>query len=94
MINLHFNIRNPRSKVFKNFWCRSYKTPITNKFIELEFYKDSSIVSFNFDLTVRQSHSGLDFEVGLLGFCVHFMLYDNRHWNHEKDKWERYDQDY
>jgi hypothetical protein len=94
MINFRFNIRNPWSKAFKNYWCRSYQTPFTNKFVELQFYRDSSILSVNLDLTVRQSHSGLDIEVGLLGLCMNFQLYDNRHWNHEKDEWERYDQDY
>jgi hypothetical protein len=87
MIQLHFNIRNPWGRAFKNIWCRSYKTPFTNKFIELEFYRDSSILSVNFDLTVRQSHSGVDIEFGLLGFCVHFMFYDNRHWDHEKEEY-------
>jgi len=94
MINFNFNIRNPWSKSFKNFWCKNYKTPFTNKFIELEFYRDNSFVSANLNLTLRQSHSGLDLEFGLFGFCVHFMFYDNRHWDQEKDEWERYDQDY
>jgi hypothetical protein len=83
MINLNFSIRNPWSNKFKNLWCRSYKTPFEHKFIELEMYKDSTIVSFMFNWTIRQSHAGLDLEVGLIGYCVRFNFYDGRHWESE-----------
>jgi hypothetical protein len=81
MISLNFNIRNPWSDKFKNLWSRSYATPFKNKFIELEVTEDFTLVSFMFNWTVRQSHAGLDLEVGLLGYNVHFQFYDNRHWD-------------
>lgn len=87
MINFCFNIRNPWSNAFKNLWNRSYATPFKNKFIELEMYKDSHLVSFNFNWTARTSHAGLDVELGLLGYCLHFNFYDNRHWDYE---WNEY----
>ena len=90
MIYLNFSIRNPFSQKFKNLWCRVYDTPHKNKFIELEVYKDSSLVSLHFNLTTRQSHAGLDIELGLLGYCLHFNLYDNRHWNYEEGRWMFY----
>lgn len=83
MINLNFSIRNPWSNKFKNLWCRSYRTPFEHKFIELEIYKDSTIVSFMFNWTIRQSHAGLDLEVSLIGYCVRFNFYDGRHWESE-----------
>lgn len=84
MINLNFSLRNPWSNCFENLWCRAYGTPFKHKFIELEFYKDSSFLSCSFAWTIRQSHAGLDFELGLLGYCFHFNFYDSRHWEDNK----------
>lgn len=90
MINLNFSLRNPWSQKFKNLWCRAYDTPFKNKFIELEVYKDSSLLSLSLAWTMRQSHAGLDFEVGLFGYCFHFNFYDSRHWNYEEGRWMFY----
>ena len=89
MISLNFNIRNPWSNRFENLWCRAYDTPFKHKHIELELTRDFTIVSFRFNWTVRQSHAGLDLEAGLFGYCLHFNLYDSRHWDCEKDCYEK-----
>lgn len=91
MISFNFNIRNPWSERFKNIWCRSFKTPFKTKFIELEIYKDSSILSVNGNWTIRQSHAGLDIELGLLGYCFNFKFYDSRHWDYENNRYETYE---
>lgn len=87
MISVNFNLRNPRSNEFKNLWCKSYTTPFKNKFIELEVIKDATLVTVMFNWTVRQSHAGLDLELGLFGYNFHFNFYDNRHWNIEQGRW-------
>ena len=92
MISFNFTLRNPWSNRFENLWCRVYATPFDNKFIELEVTRDFTLVSFMFNWTVRQSHAGLDLEAGLFGYCVHFNLYDSRHWNSEKKAWETYEE--
>jgi hypothetical protein len=89
VISFNFNLRNPRRQEFKNLWNRSWHV-FKNKYIELEFYKDSSMISVGASWTVRQSHAGLDMEFGLLGYCVHFNFYDNRHWNHKEGRWMFY----
>ncbi len=89
MISFSFNIRNPYSQQSKNLWSKMWYV-YTNKYAELEVYKDSSLLSFNFSWTIRQSHAGLDIEFGLLGYCVHFNLYDNRHWNYTEGRWMIY----
>jgi hypothetical protein len=38
--------------------------------------------------THRRDHAGLDFELALFGYGVHFMIYDERHWNWETNSWE------
>lgn len=88
MISLNFNLRNPWSTTFKNLWCRVYHTPFKNKFIELEVTRDFTLISFMFNWTVRQSHAGLDIELGLLGYNIHFNFYDNRHWDGNSNRWE------
>ena len=65
----------------------------TNKYAELEFYKDSSLLSVNFNWTIRQDHAGIDIEIGVLGYCVHFTVYDNRHWNYEEGRWMQYSEE-
>jgi hypothetical protein len=84
MISLNFNIRNPWSNTFKNLWCRAYDTPFKNKHIELEFTQDVTLVSLMFNWTIRQSHAGLDLELGLFGYNVHFTFYDSRHWDYAR----------
>jgi hypothetical protein len=90
MILLQFNIRHPFKHNFKNLWCRAWPTWFKNKFIELEFYTSSDLVSFRFNWTVRTDHAGLDIEAGLFGYNVHFNFYDNRHWNSEEGRWMFY----
>lgn len=92
MISFSFNIRNPYSQQFKNLWNRIWYVR-THKYAELEVYRDSSLLSVNFSWTIRQSHAGLDIELGLLGYCVHFNLYDNRHWNYEEGRWVQYSEE-
>ena len=87
MFSLNFNIRNPWSNTFNNLWSRAYTTPFKNKFIELEVTRDFTLVSFMFNWTVRQSHAGLDLELGLFGYCVHFNFYDIRHWDNKTKGW-------
>lgn len=90
MISFNFNLRNPWRNTFKNLWCKSYVTRFKNKFIELEITKDSSLISIMFNWTIHQSHAGVDIEFGLLGYCIHFNFYDNRHWDLETDKYYQY----
>lgn len=93
MLSLNFNIRNPWSQKFNTLWCRAYSTPLAHKYIELEVYQDSSVLGFNINVTARQSHAGLDLDVGLLGYCVHFNLYDHRHWNSAAGRYYKYSEE-
>lgn len=91
MINLQFNIRNPWSQAFKTVKSWTGSTPIKNKYWEFELYRDSSLLSINFAITTRQSHAGFDVELGLLGYCAHFVFYDNRHWSYTENRYEHYE---
>lgn len=87
MISINVNLRNPWSDQFKNLWCRAYATPFKNKTVELEVTKDFTLVTFMFNWTIRQSHAGLDLELGVFGYCFRVNFYDNRHWNYAEGRY-------
>lgn len=90
MINLQFNIRNPWSKRFH--CCKGYSWRVSkHKAIEVELLKTADIVEFNLSVTHRQSHAGVDFELGLFGYNFAFRFYDSRHWDYILNKWETYE---
>lgn len=93
MIYFGFNITNPWSRRFENVWNNVYEVFSHSKYIELDVYKDNTIVSFSFRLTTRQDHAGLMIDAGLLGYTVSFQYYDIRHWNHEAGRYYKYSEE-
>lgn len=91
MINFNFSISNPWYCPFGTIKFWTGKTPFANKFWEFELYRNSSLLNVAFGFTVRQSHAGLNVELGLLGFNANFTLCDNRHWDYENNCYEIYD---
>jgi hypothetical protein len=90
MINLQLNIRNPWSNRFQNIKCWHGRTPIKNKYWELQIYKSSDVLDLNINITHRQSHAGIRIGFGILGFNTEFQIYDNRHWSDKLQSWEFY----
>lgn len=93
MIYFGFNLTNPWCKRWENVWNKVYITPHPSKCVELERFKDNTIVSFTFRLTTRQDHAGLMIDIGLLGHSVLFNFYDIRHWNTEQGRWMQYSEE-
>ena len=93
MINFNFNIRNPWNKSWSNtLFSTAFETPIKHKWIEVEVYKDGTLISLDFSFRIRTDHAGLDFEVGVFGYCFHFNFYDGRHWNDDAGRYYIYDE--
>jgi len=91
MIYLNINIRNPKWwDRFKNIKCWTGETPIKHKYWEVEVIKNDNLLRFEFEVTTMQDHAGVNLELGLLGYEIHFTLYDNRHWNSEEGRWMFY----
>lgn len=90
MINFSFDIAHPFETKFKNFWCKSWPTPFKTKFIELELHTIEHLAGWNFHLSTRCDHAGLDIQLSLFGVCLHFNFYDNRHWDYDNNTWEVY----
>ena len=92
MINFSFHIGNPWAKSnFKNLWNKSVMLT-KHKAAELEFVRHNyALFDFGVQVTGKQDHSGLTLEFALLGFCVHFNVYDVRHWDDENDDWHNHE---
>ena len=42
-------------------------------------------------LTHRQDHPGFEIGIGILGYGIHFRIYDTRHWNYDLNCYEERD---
>jgi hypothetical protein len=93
IVNLRFEITNPfdRWEFFKPlgsisgslFWHKAW---------ELEHsYMSTMLIDIDVTLTTRKDHAGLDITIGLLGYGIHFNIYDTRHWNYDLNQWVVYD---
>jgi len=82
----------PFPHYFKNLGCTSGKLKSEHKYWELEhYYCSTDLINFELQYTTKQDHAGLSIELGLLGYSIHFQVYDNRHWNREKNRYVNYD---
>lgn len=65
----------------------------TNKFLEIQcnlfdHLSRNNIFEFNLTWTIKQDHAGPNFTVIIFGVIYfHIMIYDNRHWDWENNKW-------
>jgi hypothetical protein len=58
---------------------------------ELEHtYYSGSLVDIDLTYSVREDHAGFEIAVGLLGYGIHFRIYDCRHWDYELGAWTSY----
>lgn len=95
MIVITVAIQNPNFeswKSFKNIRNWAGKLPFENKFWEFEILKTGCIVEFDFTIRTRCDHTGATLCLGLFGYSVNATIYDNRHWDHEKNRHVIYDE--
>lgn len=91
MIQLRFSLNNPWwEDRFESILAKAGNTLFKNKFWEFQILKVSDLVAFDLRITYRCDHAGADLWLGLLGYAVNFVLYDNRHWDYEQGRWKVY----
>ena len=91
MIYFNINIRNPLWwDRFRNIKWWHGSTPFKNKYWEVQALKTDNLLRFEFGFTTRQDHAGVNLELGLLGYEMHFTFYDNRHWDEDNNCWQSY----
>lgn len=94
MIQIQFQIRNP----FKHSpWKSLYEKNVfvtKNKTLEIQITKYTyTLFGIYLDLMwFGQDHAGPCFSICILGYEMGVSLQDNRHWNHEKNNWENYNE--
>jgi|GEM_PF-5670212 len=69
---------------------RSGNFPIKNKYWELEISNIYEWSYFNFQIkwTRKCDHAGFSILIEIYKFFFDFKIYDIRHWNYEKDRYE------
>lgn len=92
MINFRFTITNPWWDRFASIKHWHGKTPFKHKCWELQLLKSDDIVAYDLRISARSDHAGLDLWLGLFGYSMNFIFYDNRHWNIEEGAWEVYNE--
>jgi len=56
---------------------------------ELEHsYYSPLLLDIELSWSRQQDHAGFEFGLGILGYGVHFRVYDTRHWNYEAQRYE------
>lgn len=98
MIDLRLSIKNPWHDTRKNDgWYRDTHHELTkNKSIEFEIdtLETSNLLSVRFSVSWRgEDHAGIRASIGLLRLSASFNLYDNRHWNYDENRWNKYGED-
>jgi hypothetical protein len=91
MIYVSFNLTNPWGLPKFLHLGNVHGKFTKNKAWELEHYRCSSIVEFQFSFSTRRDHAGLEMTVGLLGYNIHANIYDCRHWNTDTNSWMKYE---
>lgn len=93
MINLSFNINWPWFKdegLSKDYFYKSWKWS-KHKFSELQISKGgNTLIGFGFRWDTHCDHAGVSLDIELFRRFFHFTVYDNRHWNYEKNRYVNY----
>jgi hypothetical protein len=72
------------------FWNTSYKL-IRHKHFEIEcqFNKDFwHWFNFHVSLSRKIDHAGFELRIEIIGLWIQISLYDNRHWDYDRNCWE------
>ena len=90
MIDISLYVSNPfRKEEFSSLYNKSAAIT-TNKTVEIQVISDTAtflLLAFSFRPDGRD-HAGLQIELGMFGYEIHFSVLDNRHWDFEMGKWE------
>jgi hypothetical protein len=86
---MYFSIKNKKTRdIFNPIWSTNYRIS-KHKFFECCVYTyDYYHFEFQFNIAlIGRDHAGIEFEIGILGRYLNFMIYDSRHWDKAKKTW-------
>jgi hypothetical protein len=90
MIYFNINIRNPwrKDSTWETLYTNFGSAFIKNKYWEVQCAKSDNILRLEFAITHKQDHAGINLELALFGYEVHFRFYDGRHWNYVNNSYD------
>jgi hypothetical protein len=75
---------------FRNLGClRGSFTRYKHWELEHTYYSDA-LIDFDFEISRRTDHAGIEFGIGILGYGVAARIYDSRHWDSVVKDWEKH----
>lgn len=75
----------------KDYFCKTWKLS-KHKSLEIQLSKaGKTLIGFDLRWDSRCDHAGLMLDLSLFRHFFIINFYDNRHWNHEKDRYVNYD---
>lgn len=95
-INLSLPYGWAKNRPMKWFSTYAHKNLSENKSFEwqTDYFGWSNLFSLSLDLIPTGSdHASVGFSLTILGFMVDCKVYDSRHWDHETNTWEKYDEE-
>lgn len=89
MIRFSISFKNPYAKDVNCQVLQFDKRLTKNKSFEAEhFYDNYYLLNFSIDTSWRGSdHAGPEIELCFLGYSARYKIYDHRHWDYSKGKW-------
>lgn len=99
MLNIRVNLdnfwRSVEENQIVNYVCKDWNVS-KNKSLELQISKWGSadcLLDLNLDLRWRgRSHAGPELTVQVWSYFFCIKLYDHRHWDYDKNRWQVYDE--
>jgi len=87
MFHASFEIDIQMWREFKSYWETHYILS-EHKAFEAQLSNTNQLTGLNLDISFRgKDHAGPSLEVSLLGIELSLQIYDNRHWNYDKETW-------
>ena len=89
MINLNFSIANPWRRDLWNILWNIGRSITKHKAVEFNGYRTGHVIDVEFDLRFTGDHAGARVMLGLLGYAVELHFYDMRHWDYDRNTWNK-----
>jgi hypothetical protein len=93
ILNIRIELTNPwdRWDYFKDLGCIWGKLGRYSAWELQHTYYSPLLADCEFRWNRRTDHAGIEIGIGLLGYGIHFRIYDTRHWNYDLNCYEERD---
>jgi len=99
MFHFKFNIDTPWKQEFDSIWSKDFgriRFPFVgyslHKSLEMQFIEYRYIFGIDVDFSFvfkGTDHAGPEIAVSFFGYTFIIHIYDNRHWDHDNNQWEK-----